>query len=230
MSENANNKEQSHEHDAALSALYLAAEQHEPPDHIEDEILAAVRKEVRAGLRRRTRVPTSSPWFIPMATAAVLVLSAGIVILMRQQSPELLDATRIATLTTPSQQRTAVKPVAPQSGIVEPNDALAAGAITDSAAMASAKMKASDEPRVARFIGSKRDAAGVSSFASAPSRGYASSDDWLREIARLQHVGENQLAETELNRFREINSKIPVAEIDMKLEKYRHELSGAALR
>lgn len=213
MSGNANNQEHSQARDAALSSLYHAGEQHEPPEHLDDEILAAARKEVRAGPRRRTRIPTSSPWFIPMATAAVLVLSVSVVFLARQQTPELADASRIAKLATPSEQRT-------------PNEPAAAGAMADSAA----QLKKSDEPRVARFIGSKREtAAGVSSSVSVPTPVYATPDDWLKEIARLQHIGEKQLAEAELKRFSEINTKISATEIDMKLEKYRHELSGAAV-
>lgn len=250
MTGNTNNQEHNQERDAALSALYRAGEQHEPPDHIEDEILAAARKEVRAGPRRRSLVPTSSPWFIPMATAAVLVLSVSVVFLARQQTPELVESTRVAKRSMPSEPFATTKPAAPQSVFDEPieslailqesnsapprtmeeerlrsnNDIAAESALADSAAVAGAKMKQADEPRVARFIGSKREAAGVSSSPSEPVPAYKTPDDWLKEIARLQHVGEKQLAEAELKRFQESNKNMTQTEIKVKLAQFRRAL------
>lgn len=81
--------------DAALSALYKHGDAIEPPADLDDQILAAARKEVRAGPARAKR-RTLSPWLIPMSTAAVVVMSVTVVTLMQLQHPEQFDPETLA--------------------------------------------------------------------------------------------------------------------------------------
>lgn len=83
------------ESDAALSALYKQGDSVEPPADLDDQILAAARKEVRAG-PTRAKKRRLSPWLVPMSTAAVVVMSVTVVTLMQLQHPEQFDPETLA--------------------------------------------------------------------------------------------------------------------------------------
>lgn len=75
------------ERDAALDRLYRAAGHETPPARLDEAILAAARREVRArpqsvtsGLRR---------WRVPVSIAAVVVLSVSLVTLVKEEGGEL---------------------------------------------------------------------------------------------------------------------------------------------
>lgn len=86
--------------DPMVSSLYKDGDRPEPPAHFDDDILAAARREVRAG-PRRSKLPGFSPWLIPISTAAVLVLSVSVVTLMRIEQPEQFEPERLAINTQP---------------------------------------------------------------------------------------------------------------------------------
>lgn len=72
--------------DPRLAALYREASDDQPPTHLEAAIRTAARRGV--GARPRPVGPTSMrAWRVPMALAAVLVLSVSVVPLMREEDP-----------------------------------------------------------------------------------------------------------------------------------------------
>lgn len=98
------------EHDPQLAALYRTGTTAEPPAHLDDAIRAAARREVAAGPRRAG----IHRWAVPVALAAVLVLSVSVVTLMREQGADRLDQ-------APAQAPAA----AMQSEVAEPSAAAA---------------------------------------------------------------------------------------------------------
>jgi hypothetical protein len=72
-----------------LDRAYAAGATEEPPAHLDAAILAAARREVRAGPRSAGSLLHS--WRAPLALAAVLVLSVSVVILMREEGADRLD-------------------------------------------------------------------------------------------------------------------------------------------
>jgi hypothetical protein len=71
--------------DEEISALYRDASQEPPPAHLDDAILAAAKREVRA--RPKSLSPFSTKWTLPFSLAAVIVLSVSVVTLVKKESP-----------------------------------------------------------------------------------------------------------------------------------------------
>ncbi len=72
------------EGDSALSRDYRNTSSEQPPEHLDDAILAASRRQVKT--RPRSVIsPFSSNWHVPLSIAAVLVLSVTVVVTMQQQ-------------------------------------------------------------------------------------------------------------------------------------------------
>jgi hypothetical protein len=71
--------------DKEISALYRDASQEQPPAHLDDAILAAAKREVRAGPKPLS--PFSTKWTLPFSLAAVIVLSVSVVTLVQKESP-----------------------------------------------------------------------------------------------------------------------------------------------
>lgn len=71
--------------DEEISALYRDASQEHPPAHLDDAILAAAKREVRAGPKPLS--PFSTKWTLPFSLAAVIVLSVSVVTLVQKESP-----------------------------------------------------------------------------------------------------------------------------------------------
>ena len=86
-----------------LSEMYRASAQEEPPESIDNMILATARRELRGSTRIAIR------WSVPLALAAVIVLSVSLVAVMR-------DASQLSgkSLKTDRQQQSS--PVAAQPG------------------------------------------------------------------------------------------------------------------
>ncbi len=76
------------EHDPQLAAVYRAGADAVPPTHLDDAIRAAARREVAAGPRRAG----ARRWTVPVALAAVLVLSVSVVTMMREQGADHLES------------------------------------------------------------------------------------------------------------------------------------------
>jgi len=78
--------------DAQLTAAYRAAAQDMPPPALDAAILAAARREVGAGPRPAGF--SFRAWRGPLSVAAVVVLSVSLVMLMREEAPELVAPPR----------------------------------------------------------------------------------------------------------------------------------------
>ena len=76
------------EHDPQLAAMYRAGADVVPPLHLDDAIRAAARREVAAGPRRAG----ARRWAVPVALAAVLVLSVSVVTMLREQGADRLES------------------------------------------------------------------------------------------------------------------------------------------
>lgn len=74
--------------DPQLDAAYRAGAGAEPPQRLDDLIRAAARREVGSGPRP---LASHRRWQMPLALAAVLVLSVGVVTTMREQGADRLD-------------------------------------------------------------------------------------------------------------------------------------------
>jgi hypothetical protein len=72
--------------DARLDRLYREAALEEPPAHLDAAILAAARRE--AGARPRSLASTLRKWRVPVSIAAVVVLSASLVTLVKEEGGE----------------------------------------------------------------------------------------------------------------------------------------------
>jgi len=73
-----------HKHeDKQISALYQKASAEQPPEHLDNAILAAAKREVRA--KPRAVSPFSTRWTLPFSLAAVVVLSVSVVTLVQKE-------------------------------------------------------------------------------------------------------------------------------------------------
>ena len=73
----------SEERDPALDRLYREAAEETPPAHLDAAILAAARREV--GARPRALSQGLRRWYLPVSIAAVVIVSASLVILVRDE-------------------------------------------------------------------------------------------------------------------------------------------------
>lgn len=76
--------------DPALAAIYRAAADELPPPSVDATILAAAHREVGAKPRAAGRA-FARPWRGALSVAAVLVLSVSLVVLMREEAPDVLS-------------------------------------------------------------------------------------------------------------------------------------------
>ena len=95
--------------DPQLERLYWGAAREEPPAHLDAAIRAAARREVGAG--PRTLAASLRRWHVPVSIAAVLVVSASLVIMVTEEGEERLDEVRIPPISAPP-VKPAVDPVA----------------------------------------------------------------------------------------------------------------------
>src|SRR5258705_9246612 len=79
--------------DARLTAIYRAAEQDTPPPALDTAILAAARREVGARPRPAGYSFVRS-WRGPLSVAAVVVLSVSLIMLMREEAPDVVAPPR----------------------------------------------------------------------------------------------------------------------------------------
>lgn len=81
------------DHDVPLTSLYRAAPPELPPAALDDAIRAAARREVRAR-PQAAGAPFAARWQMPLSIAAVLVLCASLIALMREEGGELTQPPR----------------------------------------------------------------------------------------------------------------------------------------
>jgi hypothetical protein len=107
------------EGDPELARVYRAAPREEPPAHLDAALLAAARREVGA---RPRLFPALRAWRVPVGIAAVVVLSASLVTLMREEGgselyqpapPELSRSTGPAPRPSEGAAKAPVEPTPP---------------------------------------------------------------------------------------------------------------------
>jgi hypothetical protein len=76
------------EHDESLAGLYREASNEVPPARFDEAIRAAARREAGAGPRSLSRLRA---WRVPVSLAAVVVLSATLVLMMREEGADRLE-------------------------------------------------------------------------------------------------------------------------------------------
>src|SRR5260221_2077332 len=81
------------ERDDRLAALYRAATQDEPPEALDDPIRAAARRAVSSKPRSALSSLRRS-WGVPVSIAAVVVLSVSLVVVIRDEAPEMVRPPR----------------------------------------------------------------------------------------------------------------------------------------
>jgi resuscitation-promoting factor RpfA len=165
------------ERDPRLDRLYRETGREEPPERLDAAILAAARREV--GARPRAISARLRAWRVPVSIAAVVVVSASLVTLVREEGggelelPSTSDrfSKPAATVPAPPAAREAAKtPASPKPSAAGPaaRDDAAAGA-TSSAKLAEEtllrKQRAADVPAERRAASESR----VPARAAAPS-------------------------------------------------------------
>ena len=83
--------------DSELSKVYKEAAKLEPGTSLDEKILAASRREVKAK-PRFAHSPFAGDWHVPASLAAVLVLSVGVVITMQQETNDYAGETTSTTI------------------------------------------------------------------------------------------------------------------------------------
>ena len=81
------------ERDARLEALYQAATRDEPTQALDDAIRAAARRAVSSKPRSAVS-PVRRSWGAPVSIAAVIVLSVSLVVVIRDEAPEMVKPPR----------------------------------------------------------------------------------------------------------------------------------------
>jgi hypothetical protein len=90
------------ERDPRFDHLYRETARETPPAHLDAAILAAARRE--AGARPRSLASTLRRWHVPVSIAAVVMVSASLVILVREEGGERIVHAPVATVAPPAEQ------------------------------------------------------------------------------------------------------------------------------
>ncbi len=220
------------ERDPQISQRYRQLGTQEPPAELDRAILGAAR---RATSRHR--------WYSSLAAAAVLIFAVALVVQLERQPPDQVPMSApSATVAPPSQEQAAPRdrevPAAPPAKPAprrraapdvqfapapapEPSANIAApmaGAAADAQRNRTDEMRAAEArvaPQLQRSMAARKSAAteAQANLAEAP-------EQWLERIARMRQLGQDDLAEKELARFRERypDYRIPDA-MAKKLEK-----------
>ncbi|MGB0721889.1 MAG: hypothetical protein ACPGU7_05775 [Gammaproteobacteria bacterium] len=107
------------DHDRRISELYARGPREEPPADLDSAIRAQAARALRetAGVRQAPRVQRRSRWMVPLATAATLLLSVGLVMRMGGDVPGEQAAT-MDTLVKPGPVRNPPQALnAPRPGV-----------------------------------------------------------------------------------------------------------------
>lgn len=108
-----------HDRDEELSRRYRELAREEPPRALDEAILAAARREVRSHPAPLVAPSGRRRWFVPVAAAAVIVLSAVVTLhVQREQSDEELGAPQ-TTAQAPATRKDETPAVAPRAEMRE---------------------------------------------------------------------------------------------------------------
>jgi hypothetical protein len=194
--------------DRKVSQRYRELPREEPPRHVDDAILAASR---RASASRRFA------WYIPLATAAIIVLAIAVTVHVERQRPDLevAEAPIAAPAPPPDEQPQAAKreKSAPRDDarLADLYKATPAPPQPASPPAAAPSRRAEDQST----MGERR--AATDRVAAAAAR---SPEQWLQGIADLRRQGRHEEADRELAEFRKRHPdyRIPEATLE-KVEK-----------
>lgn len=198
--------------DPELSALYQHTRQAEPSNELDAAILAASRREVRAGPRPAS--PFSGRWQIPASIAAVLVLAIIVVPLM-VPDPEFSQHAREPML----------------QGIEHPNNSLAPAAkpVPDAASRTTGAPSAkhlhhdsaisgfASRPQMDESVAEEPDPATAggqplsrTDMAAETDKPQPAPESWLKRIRELAERGDELAAAQELDAFRKTWPDYPI--------------------
>jgi hypothetical protein len=175
------------EHDALVSERYRALGREEPPQALDEAIVAAAR-------RRRSR------WVVPVSIAAVLVLAVGVTLRVQLEAPEVAE--RVAVEPKVMRSPAAAAPAAPESRArAEPpraaqkSAAPAAEARLDESRRAPPAAQAADRAEVAGSAGASVAAGKLAATTETP-------EQWLERIAKLRADGQARAADESFAAFK----------------------------
>ncbi|HET9702342.1 MAG TPA: hypothetical protein VFP70_15620 [Burkholderiales bacterium] len=195
-----------------LSAAYRASRAEEPPAEVDEVLLERSRRELRLGPKVAWS-PFIRSWSVPLALAAVLVVSVSVTLVMYQETGELLPAPAM-TQAPPSAAAPAQIPAAP-APIPEPESiaarrqqraaaadaardagagaAPAAGSAAPAREMVPSALRA--EEKAAPALRAKQEAARDTDLGTDP-------EAWLKRIEVLRREGRHADADVLLVEFR----------------------------
>lgn len=138
------------ERDPRLERVYREAAHETPPAHLDAAILAAARREV--GARPRSIASALRRWHVPVSVAAVVVVSATLVILVREQDM----AERPMQAPVPAAATRADQEAAPRTP-PKPDEAAREAAQTRRAAQAPQRQELRDDEKFSAASGKRED-------------------------------------------------------------------------
>lgn len=191
--------------DPTISALYRSASQEAPSRHLDERVMVTARRHVA---RRSHR------WWLPLSTAAVLVLAITL-LLRHQQAPDELQE-QFAQLEPESRAKSSVAeaplaeaPLADSAKSVAPPAAVAAAPSQSPALAAAPTADMAGESRQAEAAG----AMARSGIEAEQKREAATeaAEPWLKRIEALRVKGEIEAARRELAAFRKAYPAWPLS-------------------
>ena len=187
------------ERDARLSALYPLTKRDEPPPVLDAAIRAAAQRAVRAR-PRLAGSPFGRSWRVPLSIAAVVVVSVSLVILMREEAPEVTQAPPApiagpgsrppgATGTRDAERAKPERPAAPKEharsdGVAASKEARVESAQAESARPNEAKTQSYDVTNSPAVAGNMQGA--VSAAKKEPDAAVASKNEESRDVQRAR--------------------------------------------
>ena len=169
-----------HDRDDDLSRRYRELAREEPPRALDDAILAAARREVEARPAPLVAPTGRRRWFVPVAAAAVIVLSAVVTLHVQREQPDPeLDAPQVSQ--APATRKDEAPAVAPRAEMREKlysqsKEAEAPGAQPEAAKAQPERRRAQAAPPPKPVTPSQAPAGESSALARAPAEPKPSAD------------------------------------------------------
>ena len=187
--------------DRKVSQRYRELPREEPPRHVDDAILAASR---RASARRRFA------WYVPLATAAIIVLAVAVTVHLERQRPDLEVAE--APAPPPDEQ--------PQASKREKSAPRDDARLADLYKATPAPPQPGSPPAAAPSRAENQSTMGERRAATDRVAAARSPEQWLQGIADLRRQGRHEEADRELAEFRKRHPDYRISEATLeKVEK-----------
>lgn len=199
------------ERDPKLSQAYHELGREEPPRALDDAILAAAHRAERTHpaplLSPGVGRPARERWTFPLAAAAVIMLSVGVVMHLQQEQPG-IDGIQVAAEKLPSVPASAPAPVAEAPKPAPPAVASAPGPAPAPAEVASSRnrepmvMQRTEEGMRDRADSAERQVLSEATAKRSQDAG-ETPEKWLERIAELRRAGRHDEADKALAEFRQ---------------------------